>query len=170
MHLDHAIGLDKTIEKTHSQVLNKVQLSLVEKGIMPVAVPVLKKDAVQLVIHAAIRGAQVHRHLPGRVRMDVEPVDAPGLDRDLSVLGVDLAVLAVELDAHDARLDAEVLGLELVKMQKGTLWPPGALDQPPEVLGHVGAIERLLVRLPEEKTAAWWRLQEFCCQEAAKSN
>lgn len=134
---------------------------------MPVAIPVLKKDAVELVVHPAVGRAEEDRHLPGRVRVDIESVDAAGLNRHLAVARVHLAVLAVDLDAHDPGLDPEVFGLELVKVEEGALGALGRVDQPPEVVWD-GTVQIMLVGLPEEKAAAGWWLEEFGREEAAE--
>lgn len=135
---------------------------------MPVPIPVLEEDAVQLVVETTLGGAEVDCHVARRLWVDIEAVDAPGLDRHLAVLRVDLAVLTVALDAHDARLDPEVLCLELVEVQQRALGPTGRLDQPTQVVGD-RPVQLVLVRLTEEEASSWRRLEELCCENAAKS-
>lgn len=134
---------------------------------MPVAIPVLEKDAVELVVHPTVRRAEEDRHLPGRVRVNIEFVDTAGLNRHLAVAWVYLAVLAIDLDAHNTGLDPEVLGLELVEVEEGALGSLGRVDQPPEVVWD-GPIQVVLVGLAEEKAAAGWWLEEFGSEEAAE--
>ena len=49
--------------------------------------------------------------------MYVKLMDAPSLDRDFPILCSDLFYFPVDLYTHQARLDAEVLSLELMKMK-----------------------------------------------------
>lgn len=88
-----------------------------EQGIVPVPIPVLKEDTIELIVHARVRRTQVDRHDLAAVVVHEEAMDASCLDRDLAILGRHPTQLAVDLDAHDARLDLEVLGLVAVEVQ-----------------------------------------------------
>jgi hypothetical protein len=134
---------------------------------VPVAVPVLKEYPAELIVHAAIGGAEIHRHIYGRLRVNVEAVYVASLDADLSVLRVYLLVLVVDFDAHDARRDAEILGLELVEVQQRALRPHRGVNQPTQILWD-GSLEILFVCLPEEKTSAWGWLEKLGRQETTK--
>lgn len=135
---------------------------------MPVAVPVLEEDAIKLVVHATIRGTKVDSHVAGRIRVNIEAVHFTSLDGNLAVFRVDSAVLAVDFDSHDARLDAEVFCLELVKMQERAFGPQRRLDQPLQVLRDVIIAQVVLIGLAEKKATARWWLKELGSQEATE--
>lgn len=135
---------------------------------MPVTIPILKKDSVELVVQPTIRRTQVHSHVTRRVWMDVEAVDSTCFDRHLAIFRVHLAVLTINLDAHDARLHPEIFGLELVEMQQGALGPPGRLDEFAQVFRD-RSIELVLVGLAKEEASAWWWLEKFGSENSAES-
>lgn len=139
-----------------------------QQGIVPVAVPVLEEDAVQLVVHAGVRGAEVDGHALLRVWVDEEVVHAARLHGDLPVRGGHALHLAVDVDSHHPGLDAEVLRLELVEVWRGTLGPVGAVDQLTQVVGD-GALHIVAVGLAEQEASSRWGLEEFCGEKTAES-
>jgi hypothetical protein len=54
-----------------------------------------------------------------------------------------------------------------VKVQQRTLRLHRRVDQLTQVFGD-GALDVLLVCLPEEKTSAWRGLEELCCQKTTE--
>lgn len=153
---------------TYRKILNKAQLTLMKESIVPVSIPILKEDAIKLIIHTTVRGTEVDGHIAGRVRVDIEAVHFTSLDRDLAVCRVNFAVLAVDLDAHDTRLDAEIFGLKLMKMQERAFGTHRGLDQPLQIFRDLSIPQVMFIGLAEEKAAARWRLKELGSQKTAE--
>ena len=139
-----------------------------QQRVVPVAVPVLEEDPIELVIHACVRRAEVHRHVRRRVRVDEEPMDGARLDRDLAVVPRDRFPRPVDFDAHHAGLDPEVLRLEPVEMQKRALGSVGPVEQFAEV-GRDFAHEVVFVGLAEQEASSRRGLEELGCQQAAEA-
>lgn len=99
--------------------------------------------------------------------MNEEPMNTACLDGNLAIFRRDPAEDPVNLDPEHSILHAEVLGLELVEVQWGSLGPVGTVDQFTQVLGD-GAFDGVSVGLTEKKASSGRGLQEFSCQEAAK--
>ena len=155
--------------ETYSKILQQTDPAIMQQCIMPVPVPILKEDAIELIIHSRVRRAQINRHIALRIRMDEEPMDRARLDRDLSVIARDHLRRPVDHDAHEPRLDAEILRLELMEVQQGPLGSVGAIEKFAEVGRDVGAGEVVLVGLAEEEAAAGRGLEELGRQQAAEA-
>ena len=90
------------------------------------------------------------------------------LDRDFAIFWGDAADDSVHCNPEHPMLDTEVLGLELMKMRRRTLWSIGAIDELAQVFRD-RAFNGVAVCLTEEKTTAWWRFEEFGGEKTAKS-
>ncbi len=145
---------------SYREVLEHIQAAVMQQRIMPVPVPILKKDAIELEIQPRVRRAQIHRHIPRRIRVDGELMYAPRLDRNLSILSPNLFPRPVNFDAHQASFDTEVFGLELVKVQQRAFWSMGAIEKPTEVVGY-GGFDVMFVSLAEEEASSWWGFEKF---------
>ena len=99
-----------------------------QQSIMPIPIPILKENPIELKIHPRIRRAQIHSHIPRRIRVDEKLMDRTRLDGNLAIVTSDGFPGAVNLNAHQARLNAEVLGLELVEVEKWAFGPAGAVE------------------------------------------
>lgn len=164
-HINSSYG-----NSTYGKILDETHSAVMHKGVVPVPVPVLEEDAVQLVVHAGVGGAEADDHLDGRVRMDVEAMQVPGRDDGLRVLGSDLAVPARIVDnTHDALLHGVVLGLEHVDVQRRPGGLPASVDQVLQV-GRDGPLQLMPVSLAEHEGSPRRRLQELGDQQAAETN
>lgn len=143
--------MEETQGPTYSKILDKPHASVVHKRVVPVPVPVLEEDTIELVVQPRVRGAEDDRHLHGGLGVDVEAVQGAGRDDELAVLGRLLVVLALVVDdAHDAGLDVGVLGLVAVDVQGGTLGLAARLDEPVQGRGDGGpCLDLVLVGLAE---------------------
>ena len=145
----------------YSKILQQAQPTVVQQRIVPVPIPILKEDAIELIIHPGVRSAQVNRHITPRLRMDEEAMDRTRLHRDLAVVARDRFRRAVDYDAHQPGLDAEILRLELVEVQERALGFVGAVEEGAKVRRDVGAREVMFVGLAEEEASSWWGLEEL---------
>ena len=127
---------------------------------MPITVPVLEEDAVELVILTRIARAQVNGHILGAFRVDEEAMDLSGFGRHFTVGVCDFASDTVTLDAHEAGFDFEILGLVVVEVEGG---PAGTVRGVEEVFELLvgGCVEGVLVGLAEEETSPRRRFEEF---------
>lgn len=139
-----------------------------QQRIVPIPIPVLKKNPIKLKIHTRIRRAQVNRHIPGRGRMDEKLMYRARLDGNLAIVTRDRPPLAVNLNAQQACLDLEVFRLELVEVQKWAFRSVGAVEKFAKV-GRNGAGEVVLVGLAEEEASSWRGLEVLGCQQAAET-
>lgn len=100
--------------------------------------------------------------------MDEKLMYRARLDGNFAIVTRDRFPRAVDFNAHQARLNAKVLGLELMEMEEGALWSVGAVKEFPKV-GRDATREIVFVRLAEEKTSSWWRFEEFGGQQATET-
>lgn len=92
--------------------------------------------------------------------MDEELMKAACLDGDLSILDRDGFSRAVNLNPQQSRLDPEVLGLELMEMQRGPFRPVRAVYELPQVVRN-RTFDIVFVGLPEHEASSWWWFQEL---------
>ena len=152
----------------YCEELNPIQTAIVEEGIMPVTVPILEKNTIQLIVHATIRSAEVNGHQFRRVRMNEETMNAPCLDRNLTILWQDLSDLTVYFNSHDTGFNLEILGLKLVEMQQWSTRPFRTIDQSSQILRD-WALCRMPIGLAEQKASSGWRFKKLGSEQSAKS-
>lgn len=133
-----------------------------QKRIMPIPIPVLEENPIELEIHARVRRAQVDGHLPRRVRLDEKLMDGARFHGDLAVVARYPSGGAVDFNPHQAPFDAKILGLKLMKMQRRAFGTVGPIYEGAQV-GWNGPDEVVLVGLPKEKASSRWRFKKFCC-------
>ena len=83
---------------------------------MPIPIPVLEEDAIELVIFSRIARAQIHSHVLGAVGVDEETVDLPRFRGDFAIGTGHSMRYTVPFNAHEAGLDFEILGLVVVEV------------------------------------------------------
>ena len=167
--LNHLAGRkgDKEGNKTYSEELNPVQTAIVQQSIVPVSVPILEKDPIQLIVHSGVRGTKIDGHALLGIRMDEEVVDAACFHRHFTIFSSDAFLFSVDIDSHHSRLHAEVLRLELMEVGRGAFGPVRAVDQLAQVVGN-GALNIVSVSLAEEKTSSRRWLEEFSGEKTAE--
>lgn len=131
-----------------------------QQRVAPVPVPVLEKDAVELVIHARIRRAEDDGHVIGRRVVDPEGVDVAGFDRGLAIFVRQFPDRAVNLHGADAVLDGEVFRLELMEVHGRAFGSAGAVDEVAEVRGD-RSFDVASVGLAEAEGSPWKWWEEF---------
>jgi len=152
----------------YRKILQQTQAPIMQQRIMPIPIPILKKNPIKLKVHPRITRAQKHRYVGGGLGMNKKLMNTARFYRNLAIISRDIFLGAVDFDAHEPALDAEVFGLELVEVEEGTFWAAGGVEETAEVGGD-GPGEGVVVGLAEEETAAWWWFEEFGCEEAAKT-
>ena len=100
--------------------------------------------------------------------MNEKLMDRARLDGDLAIVTRDRLSCAIDFNAHQARFNAKVLRLELVKMEKRTFWSARAVEKLAQVGGN-WAREVVFVSLAEEEASSWRGLEELGCQQPAKT-
>lgn len=153
---------------SYREELDPINPSVMQQCIVPIAVPVLEEDPIELVVIPGVRCTQVDSHVLGRIWVNEEIMHTTRLDRDLAIFWGDATDNAVHRDTEYSILDAEVLSLKLVKMRRRTLWSIGTVDELAQVLWD-RSFNSMAVCLAEEKTTAWWRFEEFGGEQATKS-
>lgn len=83
---------------------------------MPISIPVLKENPIQLEIPARIGCAQVNSHISLRVRMYEKLVYRARFHGDLAIIARYFSHDSIEFNAHQPAFDAEIFGLELMEM------------------------------------------------------
>lgn len=128
---------------------------------MPISVPVLEENPVELAIHACVGCAQVDGHRPRRVRVDEELMNRARFHRDLAVFARYSSAGSVDFNPHYPAFDAKILGLELMEMEEGPSGTVGAIYEGAQVGGN-GPREVVFVGLAKEEASSWWRFEKFC--------
>ncbi len=99
--------------------------------------------------------------------MNEKLVKAACLNGYLSILYCDGYLCPVNLDAHHSRLDPEILGLELMEMQRGPFRPLRAIYELPKVVRN-RAFDIVFVSLTEQEASSRWRFKEFGSQQPSE--
>ena len=95
-------------------------------------------------------------------------MNAPCLDRYLSIICRDLFLNPVNLNAHQSRLDSEILRLKLMKMKQGPFWSIGAIYEFSKVIWY-RTFDVMFVGLAKQKTAPRRRFEEFGSEQSSKT-
>lgn len=103
---------------------------------MPIAIPILEEDSVELIINPWVACAQQYCHLLRAVRMNVELVDVAGLAADLVIFRCENLRNPVHFDYADSILYFKVLGLKLVEVHGRPFRTSGRLDESAQVVGN----------------------------------
>ena len=120
--------------RTYAKCLDPIQSALMQKRIVPVSIPVLKKNTIQLIIHSWVRSTEYDSHVIGCRIVNPECVNVSGFDRGLPIFIGQFPDHTIHLHGTYPMLDSEIFGLKLMEVLRRTLWSSRAVDELSKIL------------------------------------
>ena len=156
------------VGRTYAKRLYPIQAPVIQERIAPVSIPILKKDAIQLIIHTRVRSAEYDSHVIGCRIVNPECVNVSGFDRSLPIFIGQFLDHTIDLDGTYSVLDSEIFSLKLMEVLWRTLWSSRAVNELSKILGD-RTFDSTSVGLSEAERSPWKGWEELGGKQASES-